>query len=318
MSINYAANVLLTTCSDCKPDEKILIVTDPTSLEVAQVMFNSAVKFPNKSLIMMEERNMHGQEPTELVALAMKDADVIFGCTKFSLFHSEARRQAAASGARFVNMVDYNMRMMEKGGLFCDFEEVGKVCTKVAEYLEDKKTCYITTEKGTDFTCSIEGIKPTPQYGRSLNPGDSSSPPDIECATCALEGTGEGVIIVDGSIPHPKLGLIKEDIKLTVEKGLIVKIEGGQQAKILEELLQSFNDPNVYNVGEIGIGLNPMCELNGSMLEDEGCYKTMHFAAGDNIGFGGKTSSKFHLDIVMREPTIEVDGVKILSKGEVL
>lgn len=318
MSNNYAANVLLTTCSDCKPDEKILIVTDPTSLEVAQVMFEAAEEFPNKSLILMNERNMHGEEPTELVTVAMKDADVIFGCTKFSLFHSQARREAAAGGARFVNMVDYNMGMMEKGGLFCDFEEVGKVCTRVAEHLEGKKICHITTEKGTDFTCSVEGIKPTPQYGRSLKPGDSSSPPDIECATCAVEGTGEGVIIVDGSIPHPKLGLIKEDIKLTVEKGLIVKIEGGAQAKILEELLHSFNDSKVYNIGEIGIGLNPMCELNGNMLEDEGCYKTMHFAAGDNSGFGGKTVSKYHLDIVMREPTIEMDGVKILEKGEVL
>ncbi len=227
---------------------------------------------------------MHGEEPSDLVALAMKDADVIFGCTKFSLFHSQARKDAAAAGARFVNMVDYNLGMMEDGGLYCDFEKVGKICTKVAEQMKNKKKCHITTEKGTDFICSVEGIEPTPQYGRSLKPGDSSSPPDIECATCALEGTGEGIIIVDGSIPHPELGLIKEDIKLTVEKGLIVKIEGGRQAKILEDLLEGFNDPNAYNIGEIGIGLNPMCELNGSMLEDEGCYKTMHFGAGDNIG----------------------------------
>ncbi|MPM14072.1 hypothetical protein SDC9_60432 [bioreactor metagenome] len=318
MIINKAANVLLTTCSNCKKEEKILFVTDPTSYEVAKIMWDAASDFPNKALIMMEERNMHGEDPTEIVGHAMRNADVIFGVTKFSLFHSQARKDAVANGARFVNMVDYNTNMMENGGLHCDFEEIGKVCSKVASKLENKKVCKITTDKGTNFTCEIEGIKPNPQYGRSLNPGSSSSPPDIECATCALEGTGEGLIIVDGSIPHPELGLIVEDIKLTVKKGLIVKIEGGQQAKVLERTLKDFNDPNVYNLGEIGIGLNPMCKLNGSMLEDEGCSETLHFGAGDNRGFGGKTASNYHLDIIIKEPDLEVDGEKILDKGRVI
>lgn len=318
MSTKKAANVLLTTCSDCKKEEKILFVTDPTSFEVAQIMWDAATDFPNKALIMMEERNMHGEEPTETVGLAMRNSDVIFGITKFSLFHSQARKDAVANGARFVNMVDYNTSMMEKSGLHCDFEEIGKVCSKVALKLENRKMCKITTDKGTNFTCEIEGIKPNPQYGRSLKPGSSSSPPDIECATCALEGTGEGIIVVDGSIPHPKLGLITEDIKLTVKNGLVVKIEGGQQAEVLERILKDFNDPNVYNLGEIGIGLNPMCELNGSMLEDEGCSETLHFGAGDNRGFGGKTASNYHLDIIIKEPDLVVDGEKILDKGRVL
>lgn len=318
MSTKKAAKVLLTTCSNCKREEKILFVTDSTSYEVAKIMWDASTDFPNRALVMMEETSMHGEDPTELVAVAMKNADVIFGITKFSLFHSQARREAVANGARFINMVDYNVSMMEEGGLHCDFEEVGKICSQVAAKLENRKVCKITTEKGTNFTCSIEGIKPNPQYGISLNPGDSSSPPDIECATCALEGTGEGVIVVDGSIPHPELGLIEEDIILTIEKGLIVKIEGGEQATILEGILKDFNDPNAYNIGEIGIGLNPMCELNGSMLEDEGCSETLHFGAGDNIGFGGKTSSKYHLDIIIREPDLEVDGEKILDKGQVI
>lgn len=317
-NMNKAAQVLLTTCSDCKKDEKILFVTDSTSLEVAMIMWEAAKSFPNRALIMMQETNMHGEDPSELIGVAMREADVIFGITKFSLFHSQARRDAVANGARFVNMVDYNVKMMETGGLHCDFEEIGKICTNVAKALEDKKICTITTEKGTNFTCSIEGIKPNPQYGRSLTPGTSSSPPDIECATCAIEGTGNGVIVVDGSIPHPELGLITEDIVMSVENGLVVKIEGGEQAEILERILRDFNDPNVYNLGEIGIGLNPMCNLNGSMLEDEGCSRTLHFGAGDNLGFGGKTKSKIHLDIIIKEPDMVVDDVNLLSKGNVL
>lgn len=315
---NKAAEILLTTCSDCKPEEKLLFVTDPTSYEVAKIMWDASEDFPNRTLIMMNERTMHGQDPTDTVAAAMKDADVIFGCTKFSLFHSQARRDAVAKGARFINMVDYSTDMMEQSGLFCDFEEIGKVCTKIANNLDGKKICKITTARGTDFICSIEGRKPTPQYGRSLVPGASSSPPDIECATCAVEGTAEGIVYIDGSIPHPELGLITDEIKLTIKKGEIVAIEGGPQAQILERVLKEFNDPNVYKIGEIGLGLNPMCELNGRMLEDEGCGGTVHFGCGDNIGFGGITKSKFHLDIVFRNPDLEVDGIAILKEGNVV
>lgn len=315
---NNAAEVLLTTCSNAGKDETLLFVTDDSSMDVALVMWEASKDFPNRTLVMMNDRNMHGEEPGKAVAAAMMGADVIFGCTKFSLFHSTARKAAVANGARFVNMVDYKLDMFEKGGLFCDFETTGDICQRVADALADRTHCRITTAKGTSFQCSIEDRAPVPQFGRSLRAGTSSSPPDIECATCAVEGTAEGVVYIDGSIPHPELGLITEDIKLTVEKGSIVKIEGGEQARTLERILESFDDENVYKIGEIGIGLNQMCELNGNMLEDEGCGGTIHFGCGDNIGFGGITESAVHLDLVFKEPTMVVHDVTILRDGEVM
>jgi len=313
-----AAEVLLTTCSECRKEERILFVTDPSSVEVAKIMWDSTQDYPNKTLIMMNERTMHGEDPPETVAVAMKNADVIFGCTKFSLFHSKSRKDAVGNGARFINMVDYSTKMMEEGGLYCDFEEVGKICKTIAAILDNKKICKITTAKGTEFVCSIEGRKPIPQYGRSLQAGVSSSPPDVECATCAVEETAEGIIYIDGSIPHPELGLITDEIKLTIKKGTIIAIEGGPQAKILEQVLRGFNDPNIYKIGEIGLGLNPMCKLNGRMLEDEGCGGTVHFGFGDNRGFGGVIESKYHLDMIFKNPTLEADGITVLRDGSIV
>lgn len=313
-----ACNVLLTTCSDCKTNENILIVTDPTSFEVAKIMWDAMAEYTNKSIVMMDERTMHGQDPNKVVAGAMAKADVIFGCTKFSLFHSQARRDAVAGGSRFVNMVDYSVGMMKKGGLYCDFESIGQICTNIANKLEGGKVCHITTARGSDFTCSIADRAPNPQYARSLVAGASSSPPDVECATCAVEGTGEGVVYIDGSIPHPELGLITDEIKLTIMKGLIIDISGGKQAQRLKRIMKEFNDPNVYNVGEIGLGLNTMCELNGRMLEDEGCGGTVHFGCGDNRGFGGIVASAYHLDMVFRSPTLTVDEKIILDEGKIV
>lgn len=318
MKNNQAAKVLLTTCSECKPEEKILFVTDPTSYEVAKIMWEATEAYPNRTLVMMNERTMHGEDPTDSVAAAMGAADVIFGCTKFSLFHSQARKDAVANGARFVNMADYSVDMMHGGGLYADFAEARETCARIAAVEDGAKTLEITCENGSHFTCSIEGRKPFPQYGRSIEKGVSSSPPDVECATCAVEGTGYGVVYIDGSIPHPRLGLIHDEIKLTIEGSKIVKIEGGEQAEIFADVMKSFNDENVYNVGEIGIGLNPMCQLNGRMLEDEGCGGTVHFGCGDNAGFGGNVSCPVHIDLIFKNPTLKVDDTLVLECGKVM
>jgi leucyl aminopeptidase (aminopeptidase T) len=310
-----ACAVLLTTCSNSQKDENILFVTDDTSLEVARVMWSAAKDYKYKSIVTMSDRTMHGQEPTKIVAAAMVSADVIFGITKFSLFHTEARRKAVANGGRFVNMVDYTISMLEKGGLYVDFIAQGKVADKVAEQIVGE-TIRITTATGTNITAKITGRPAVPQYARSLEKGTSSSPPDIECAVGPLEDTASGVVVIDGSIPHPELGLITDEIKLTLENGKIVDISGGKQAQILAKIMKDFNDPKAYYLGEIGIGLNPMCTLNGRMLEDEGCMGTVHFGFGSNTSFFGIIESRFHLDMVFVAPTVTVDGNIILANGK--
>lgn len=265
----------------------------------------------------MDERTMHGQQPNRMVAAAMAKADVIFGATKFSLFHSQARRDAVAHGARFVNMVDYKVSMFEAGGLFADFEKQGEVCSYLGKVMMGDEI-FITTKRGTNFKASIKERKTVPQYARSLKPGESSSPPDIECAISAIEGTANGIVYIDGSIPHPKLGLITDEIKVEIKASKIVSITGGHQAEILSRILNGFNDEKVFWVGEIGIGLNPMCKLNGNMLEDEGCAGTAHFGFGSNIGFHGTIDCAYHLDTVFREPTVSIDGRCILDEGKVI
>ncbi|MEA4814118.1 MAG: aminopeptidase [Oscillospiraceae bacterium] len=312
------AKVLLTTCSDCKKEENILFLADQTGLKIAMVMWEAAEEFPNRSIVLMNDATRHGENPNPIAAASMQKADVIFACTRFSMFHAQARRDAVANGARFVNMADYDLEMMERGGVFCDYALERRRCAKMAEHFSGGRRLELTTECGSRLVCSIEGRKPRDQYGVSLEPGVSSSPPDIECATCAVEETAEGVLFIDASIPHPKLGLISEPIKLTIEKGMVRDIEGGKQAEALKAVLEECHDPAVYNVGEIGVGINSSGILNGKMLSDEGCGGTAHIGLGDNVGFGGVVSSSTHLDCIFHKPTIKVDGKTVLEKGEII
>jgi leucyl aminopeptidase (aminopeptidase T) len=312
-----ACITLLEVCAKCKKDEKILIVTDPDSLHIAQALWDAAWDYPNRSMIVMPTQTMHGQEPTDLVAAAMMEADVIFRPTTFSISSTEAKRNACANGARDLNCSDYDVRMLESGGLYADFEAMGPVMDKVSTLYQGDDV-EITTPLGTHLTANITGRTNLPQYGRSVKSGQSSSPPDIECAIGANAGTMNGVIYVDGSIPHPRLGLIEEPIKLTVKGSLNTNISGGNQAEALSEILREYNDSKVYHIGEIGIGMNSACELTGRMLEDEGCDGTVHFGIGDDRGFAGSNGCPIHLDAVIRNPTLTVDGNVILKDGELV
>ena len=127
-------------------------------------------------------------------------------------------------------------------------------------------------------------------------------------------------MVIDGSIPHPDLGVITgEPIRMEVEDGLVCHITGGEQAEALKRLLASYNDGRVWEMGEIGIGLNEAGILSGRMLEDEGCHHTLHVAIGSGSSravFKRNNKCPFHLDMLMKNPTVEVDGRVIVKDGE--
>lgn len=307
--------ILLHTCGEVKKGERVLVITDDTSHEIGEIMYACASAYTDTSLVRMPDRTTHGDAPTAAIAAAMKASDVIFSATTFSLYNTDARICAAEeNGTRFVNMADYSIEMLEEGCLFTDWSEVRKIVDRTKELIVGKELT-LTTPAGTNLQTSIEGRHADTGYGVSRDAGEASSPPDAEAAVGPADDSAEGVIVVDGSIPLPGLGLIKEPITLKVEKGYIVSISGGEEAKILEKALKSYNDPRVYLVAEVGCGLNPAGHLSGRMLEDEGMLGTMHIGIGNNLSYGGTNNTPVHIDLIMKKPTCVVDGHYVYKDG---
>jgi leucyl aminopeptidase (aminopeptidase T) len=144
-----------------------------------------------------------------------------------------------------------------------------------------------------------------------------SPAPNVEANFSPIEGSAEGVIVADASIPYIDIGVLTEPVIATVEKGMITDIEGGHQAKLLADDLKHRNDSQVYNVAELGVGLNPKCIMQGIMLEDEGVFGSVHIGIGTNITLGGNVKAAIHYDLLMYGATIELDGNVVLEKGEV-
>jgi leucyl aminopeptidase (aminopeptidase T) len=212
-------------------------------------------------------------------------------------------------------MADYSLQMLEEGCLFADFGKLRALVDDTAGKITGK-VCTVTTPAGTHMTTSIEGRKAVSGYGVADKPGMAASPPDIETAVGPANDSAEGVLVIDGSIPLPGLGVIREPIVLQVEKGFVTKISGGKEAKLLDETLRALNDPRVYLVAEIGFGMNTGAAISGRMLEDEGVFGTMHIGIGNNLSYGGDNATPIHIDLIMRRPTYVVDGKLVCSDGK--
>jgi len=308
---------IVKTCANVQPHEKVLVLTDTETLRVGELVAMAAFQIaPDTVLAVIIPRSGHGGEPPVHIASAMNKADVLIMPLKFSMTHAEATTEARKLGARVLSLGDYNEGMLAKGGIEADFLKNEKVVRGVAEILGRGKKAEVTTPRGTKITMDISGRRGFCEPGFAYEPGSIAGPPNVEANVGPLEGTAEGVLVVDGSILHPDLGVILDPIRIALQGGNITEIQGGNQADIFRRLLSSMNDSGTYNIAELGIGLNPCSVVSGSMLEDEGAYGTCHIGIGDNTSFDGTVKAVSHTDLVIRKPTIVIDGDTIQKDGE--
>ena len=315
--VRRGARIITQLCGQVNPHNRVLIICNDSTKDVGTYLFEAARKLTDKTKwIEIKQGTMHGEEPTADVAQAMMVSDVIFGATLFSLAHTKARINATNRGAKYISLPDYSLEQLCSPALLVDFSQQGKNAMKIKHIFDVGRRVRVTTKKGTDITLDISERVANYCPGFCDKPGMLGSPPDIETNIAPVEDKSVGILFVDGSIPCREIGLIKEDIKIKIEHGMIKEIDNSvEQGKMLEDLLNIEANRKTGILAEFGIGLNPKAELCGRMLEDEGCYGTIHFGFGSNSTMGGKNDVNFHLDFVIKNPTITIDGAKIMEGG---
>lgn len=312
------AATVANVCVGVKEGEKVVIVTEAAKLSIAKSVaaaVNAAKATP--LLMIMPARERDGQEPPAPVAAAMKASDAFVCVVGKSITHTHAVKEACAAGSRGIMLTQFTEEMMVHGGLTADFPAAARDCKAIAQKIGGAEKIHLTTRAGTDLTFSARGRRYNAMYCM-VQPGEFAPVPTVEANTTPVEGTANGTIVADASIPYIGIGLLKTPVICKVENGLIVSIEGGEQADMLISDLKAKNDPNVYNVAELGVGLNPNCSFVGFMLEDEGVYGSAHIGIGTSITLGGNVKAACHYDLIMHKATIEADGEVILKDGVVL
>jgi leucyl aminopeptidase (aminopeptidase T) len=312
MSVMAGARTAVNTCLKVKKGEKAIIVTDILKEDIGEALHWAAKETGAEAiLVKMLPRSRHGEEPPAPVAAIMKTADVVIAPTAYSISHTQARKEANLAGARIATMPMITDEMMSRGGMTADFRLVKKQADRLVKEIGDATIVHVTTPDGTDIRFSVEGRKWVADTGLLHNKGDFGNLPGGELFVPPVEGTGDGVIVVTGSLAG--IGILKKPVKIIVKNGLGREISGGPQAKAFARMLDAAGakldrPDNVYNLAEFGIGLNPKAKLIGNPLEDEKVIGTIHLALGDNSTFGGNTQAGVHVDGIILRPTVEVDG----------
>lgn len=310
------ARVIVETFGGIKKGENALILCDSTTENLAEalasiVILNEAEPF----ILTMLPRKIHGEQLPEAVASIMKSVDLVIAPTKCNIAHTQARFDATKAGARIVVLPEANEDLLFKPAMFVDFQKLRPRIEKLARLLTNADEARITSPLGTDFTCSLKDRQGRALHGYA-NLTDISAGFGIEASIAPVENEANGVIVVNESIPG--IGLVDDPITVKFKDGICVEIEGGRQARVFSELLESKNDPKIYTIAELGIGMNPLSQFENDMLSDESVYGTIHIAIGTNAYIGGETVSAGHYDMVFSGAKLELDGKVVVKDGSVL
>lgn len=305
---------ILKTCLNIRKNEVVLIVTDDNKLEVAAELESAVRQLSGEVLVIkMKPRSHHAEEPPKAVAYAMRSAGVVIAPTTMSLTHTDARKKACEAGARVATMPGITMEMLREGAFLADYSKIKVKTEKIAKLLTKASKIRIKTSLGSDFSTSLRGRKGIADSGIMTKKGAFGNLPAGEAFIAPVEGSSSGVLVFDGSFSS--LGVLREPLKLQIEKGKVTSCEGSDAERMMQ-ILKKYK--NASNVAEIGIGTNEKARLIGNVLEDEKVFGTAHAALGDNHTFGGKTKAEVHLDGIIKRSNVWLDGRQIMREGELL
>jgi leucyl aminopeptidase (aminopeptidase T) len=312
--LDSAVRTVVRQCMGVGAGEEVLVICNPVTEEIGALMrIEAQGDGADATLAVISERESHAAEPPRPVAAAMAAADVVLAPTIQSLSHTAARKAASDAGVRIATLPGVTEEMLARL-MNGDLDEMRRRGWAIVNALNRGSQVRITCRHGSDLTFSIEGREGIVDAGELTGKGAFGNLPCGEGFIAPVEGTAEGTLVVDGSIAA--IGLVESPVQLTIEGGHLIGATGNEGARLMELLTP--HGPDGTNVAELGIGTNEEAILTGNILEDEKIFGTAHVAFGASAGIGGTVQVPVHLDVVVKEPTVEIDGEAVLGGGELL
>lgn len=303
-----AVATVLRRCLAVQAGENVLVVVDPVKRTIGEALRDAACAMDADAVLMvMDEREADGAEPPPTVAAALASCDVFIAPTSRSLSHTMARKRASEAGARGATMPGVSEDMLARV-MAVDFDTMAARSKAVAEVLDEGTQAHITCPRGTNLRLALDGRAGIADDGELTTKGAFGNLP-----------CGEGFIAPasgEGTVVTPSLamfGLSEEPARLTVADGRLVAADGGPGPEFIEVLLA--HGEAGANLAELGVGTNDRAKLTGSVLEDEKILGTVHVAFGASAAIGGTVSVPIHLDAVVLDASLEIDGKAVLDQG---
>src|SRR4051794_36442501 len=310
--LDRAVRTVLRDCLRVEPAEEVLVICNPVTEDIGALMrIEAEGDGAYATLAVISELDSNGAEPPAPVAAAMIASHVVLAPTIQSLSHTYARRAANQAGVRIATLPGVTDDMLARL-MNADMGALRRRGAALAAAMHSGSEARITCRHGSDLRLDLGDRIPIADAGVLNAPGAFGNLPCGEAFVSPAGG--EGTLVVDGSIAG--VGKVETPVELTVHDGHLTDATGPEGATLLELLTKHGEDGT--NIAELGIGTNEEATLTGNILEDEKILGTAHVAFGASAAIGGKVQVPVHLDCVVLEPSIEIDGKEIVRAGELL
>jgi leucyl aminopeptidase (aminopeptidase T) len=306
--LKLAIEQVIDRCLGVRAGEEVLVIADHPLRALGEALRDrAAIAGADAVLALMDPRANDGNEPPRSIAGALAACDVFIAPTSRSLSHTRARKAASDAGARGATMPGVTEAMLARV-MSVDFAAMAARSRAVAEILSRGSVARISCPLGTALELDISGRDGIADDGDLSAPGAFGNLPCGEGFISPRGGEGR---MVASSLAH--LGISDPPAIVEVRDGRIAAAHGGLGERYYQ-LLASYGDAG-RNLAELGVGTNDRATLTGNVLEDEKLLGSVHIAFGASAGIGGAVSVPIHLDAVVLQATLEVDGRPVLERG---
>jgi hypothetical protein len=335
-SLRAGAQQIISRCLCLEQDQQLVIFLDETTVETALILSEAAVEQSVPHTLILVPVSLQQAIPAKrdlslLAQGAAREARAIVMCVNGAPECLPFRRRMLETNWTARTRVGHMPGAIPEvlGLADVDFDRLIADCwcmeVAMARGRRLELISYASNGEAYSLRADIGSWERLPVASDGvIGDGAWGNIPSGETYIAPLEDSGEGSVVINGSVP----GMVVQqgaEIVLNFERGRLASIDPAdaaparwlQQSQI--DQAKAAGDPNWFNLAEIGVGMNPAVKkLTGNMLFDEKAARTAHIALGTNAFMGGCVAATIHCDMVTCGPTLRIDDKVVLERGELV
>jgi aminopeptidase len=325
--LSAGARNAINVCLKVRPEERVTLITDNDSLEIASALADEIKKVGAEyHLFILEEcapRPLNSMP--EAILGDLKESDVSIYAASALAGELAARIQMTAvvneRKIRHAHMVNINKQIMLEG-MRADFNEIDNLSQRLVEKARKTRTIRVESKNGTKLAAKVSPQLKWLKTSGLISPEKWGNLPGGEIFTSPKNVNG--TFVVDGVVGDylcRKYGELRET-PLTIEiTDSRIKHLDCENKELLEEFTRYvMTDENSNRVGEFAIGTNvTLKHVIGEILQDEK-MPTVHIAFGHPYTefTGADWISTTHIDCVSLDCSIWFDNDQVMDSGKFL
>ena len=325
--LSPGAHNAISVCLKLKPEERITVITDNESLEIASSLVAEIKKTGAEySLMVIEDyapRPLKNMPKPILEDLAKSQVSIFCAIAHTGELRSriDMTEVVDRQNIRHGHMVNINKQIMLEG-MRADFNKVDEISERLIQKARTAKTITVKNPGGTNLVAEFStGLKWLKTSGLiSVEKWGNLPGGEIFTSPYNVNGT----FVVDGVVGDylcSKYGDLKNNpLKIEIKDSRIVKMECSLKELLEEFTAYTMTDENSNRVGEFAIGTNIACKaVIGQILQDEK-LPTVHIAFGHpySAHTGADWQSTTHIDCVTIDGSIWLDDEQVMDNGKFL